>query len=124
MATVLIIEDEAPISANLERLLKVEGHTPITTADGASGIAAARERRPDIIICDILMPGMDGYAVLAALRADVGTARIPFVFLTASADQGERQRGIASGADDFVTKPFKLAELLGVIRKHLGAAPR
>lgn len=120
MATVLIIEDEAPIRANLERLLKAEGYAVVASADGAGGIAAARERHPDIVICDILMAGMDGYAVLAALRADASTARIPFIFLTASADRDDRQRGMASGATDYVTKPFKLAELLAVIRRHIG----
>ena len=111
--------------ANLERLLKVEGYAVITAADGASGIAAARERRPGIVICDILMPTIDGYAVLAALRADPATAQIPLIFLTASADKDARRRGIASGALDYVIKPFKLADLLAVVRKHLGgAAPR
>jgi DNA-binding response OmpR family regulator len=122
MATVLVIEDEAPIRANLERFLKAEGYGVLTASDGTGGIAAAREQRPDIIICDILMPQVDGYGVLAELRADTGTAQIPLIFLTASADKEERQRGLASGATDYVTKPFKLAELLAVIRKHLGAA--
>ena len=122
MATVLVIEDEAPIRANLERFLKAEGYAVLAASDGAGGIAAAREQRPDIIICDILMPRVDGFSVLAELRADTGTARIPLIFLTASADKEDRQRGLASGATDYVTKPFKLAELLGVIRKHLGDA--
>jgi CheY-like chemotaxis protein len=121
MATVLVIEDEGPIRANLARLLKAEGYTVITAVDGARGIAAARELRPGLIICDILMPQMDGYGVLAALQADAGTAGIPFVFLTASADKEDRSRGLASGARDYVTKPFKLNELLAVVRKHLPA---
>jgi two-component system, sensor histidine kinase and response regulator len=120
MATVLVIEDEAPIRANLERFLKAEGYTVLAASDGAGGLAAAREQRPDIIICDILMPQVDGFRVLAELRADAGTTRIPLIFLTASADKEDRQRGLASGATDYVTKPFKLAELLAVIRKHLG----
>jgi len=120
MATVLVIEDEAAIRANLTRLLKAEGYAVITAADGAGGVATARERRPDLIICDILMPRMDGYAVLAALRADTATASIPLVFLTASADKDDRSRGLASGARDYVTKPYKLNELLAVVRKHVG----
>lgn len=120
MATVLVIEDEAPIRANLERLLKAEGYAVIAVGDGASGVAAAKEQRPDVVICDILMPGMDGYGVLAELLADAETARIPLIFLTASADKDDRRRGIASGARDYMTKPFKLAELLAVVRKHLG----
>jgi len=120
MATILVIEDEVPIRANLERFLKAEDYVVITAADGAGGIAAARERRPDIIICDVLMPSVDGYAVLAELSADAATSRVPLVFLTASAEKEERQRGLASGATDYVTKPFKLANLLEVIRRNLG----
>ena len=120
MATVLVIEDEAPIRANLTRFLSAEGYSVVTAADGASGIATARERRPDLIICDVLMPRIDGYGVLAELRANVETARIPLIFLTASADKDDRKRGLDSGAHDYVTKPFKLAELLAVVRKHLG----
>ena len=119
MQTVLVIEDEAPIRANLSRFLSAEGYGVITAADGARGIEAARERRPDLIICDILMPQVDGYQVLAALRADAATAGIPLVFLTASADKEDRQRGLDSGAHDYLTKPFRLQELLAVVRKHL-----
>jgi len=118
MATVLVIEDEAQIRANIERLLKVEGYEVICAADGASGIAAARARRPDMVVCDILMPQIDGYGVLAALRAGPDTAHIPLVFLTASADKDDRRRGLAQGATDYVTKPFKLADLLAVVRRH------
>jgi CheY-like chemotaxis protein len=123
MPTILVIEDEAPIRANLERFLKAEGYAVIAAADGASGIAAARERRPDMIICDVLMPGVDGYAVLAQLGGDAATSRIPLVLLTASAEKEERERGLVSGATDYVTKPFKLADLLEVIRKNLGEGP-
>jgi CheY-like chemotaxis protein len=120
MAAILVIEDEPPIRRNLSRLLTAEGYKVITAADGVNGIVIAREQRPDLILCDILMPRMDGYAVLAALNADQATAGIPFVFLTASADKDDRSKGLASGARDYVTKPFKLAELLAVVRRHAG----
>src|SRR5262245_33079242 len=116
MPTVLVIEDEAPIRRNLSRLLTAEGYRVVTAPEGATGVVTAREQLPDLIICDILMPQMDGYAVLAALRAEQGTAAIPVVFLTASADKEDRNRGLASGARDYVTKPFKLRELLEVVR--------
>ena len=122
MPTVLVIEDEAPIRSNLSRMLTAEGYRVVTAPDGVNGVVMARELGPDLVICDILMPRMDGYEVLAALRADAATAAIPFVFLTASADKDDRSRGLASGARDYVTKPFKLAELLAVVRKHAGNA--
>lgn len=115
-----MIEDEAPIRANLERLLLAEGYAVVTAADGEAGVAAAREHRPALVICDIVMPGVDGYGVLAALRADAATTAIPFVFLTASADRDDRGRGLASGARDYITKPFKLAELMAVVRRLAG----
>ena len=122
MPAVLIIEDEAPIRKNLARMLTAEGYRVITAPDGVNGIVIAREQRPDLILCDILMPRMDGYEVLAALRSETETAAIPLIFLTASADKEDRSRGLASGARDYVTKPFKLAELLAVVRKHAGDA--
>ena len=122
MPAVLVIEDEAPIRRNLARLLTAEGYRVLTAPDGVNGIVIAREQLPQLILCDILMPRMDGYQVLEALRSDAGTAAIPFVFLTASADKDDRSRGLASGARDYVTKPFKLAELLAVVRKHAGDA--
>jgi CheY-like chemotaxis protein len=122
MPAVLVIEDEAPIRRNLARLLTAEGYKVLTAPDGVNGIVIAREQRPELILCDILMPRMDGYAVLEALRSDAGTAAIPLVFLTASADKDDRTRGLASGAREYVTKPFKLAELLAVVRKYAGDA--
>jgi CheY-like chemotaxis protein len=119
MATLLVIEDEAPLRANLVRLLTAEGHKVLTAADGVEGIRQARDGRPDLVICDILMPKVDGYGVLASLRSQPETAAIPFIFLTASAEKADLARGLSSGANDYVTKPFKLADLLGAIRRRL-----
>jgi CheY-like chemotaxis protein len=119
MATVLVIEDEAPLRANLVRILSAEGYRVVTAADGDEGLARAREARPDLVICDILMPRMDGFGVLAALRSGPDTAAIPFIFLTASADKEDLARGLRSGANEYVTKPFKIAELLAAVRRLL-----
>ena len=121
MATLLVIEDEAPLRANLVRLLTAEGYQVITAANGDEGIRRARADRPDLVICDILMPLVDGYGVLATLRSQPETAATPFIFLTASADKDDLERGLQSGANDYVTKPFKIADLLAAIKRRLPA---
>ena len=122
MQKILVIEDETAIRNNLARFLRVEGYEVMTAENGVAGVTAAREGRPHFIICDIRMPELDGYGVLAALRQDAATARIPFMFLTASADRAERHLGLAQGADEYLTKPFKLPELLAAIKRRLAAA--
>ena len=119
MATLLVIEDEVPLRANLVRILSAEGYRVIAAADGDEGIRRVREGRPDLVICDILMPLVDGFGVLASLRSQPETAAIPFIFLTASADKEDLARGLRSGANDYVTKPFKIADLLAAVRKRL-----
>jgi len=119
MATVLVIEDEEPLRANLVRILSAEGFRVVTAADGDEGLARAREAHPDLVICDILMPRMDGFSVLAALRSRPETAAIPFLFLTASADKEDLARGLKSGANEYVTKPFRIADLLAAVRRLL-----
>lgn len=121
MATVLVIEDEKTLRDNLVRILSAQGHDVITAADGDQGIRHARERRPDLVICDILMPQVDGYGVLAELRARQETAAVPFIFVTASADEADLARGLHSGANGYVTKPFTIAELLAAISRWLPA---
>jgi CheY-like chemotaxis protein len=117
--TVLVIEDEAPLRANLVRLLSAEGYQVVAAADGDEGVRRVRESRPDAVICDILMPRLDGFGVLAALRSRPETAAIPFIFLTASADKVDLARGLQSGANEYVTKPFKIAELLAAVKRLL-----
>ena len=119
MARVLVIEDEAPLRANLVRILSAEGHEVASAADGDEGLRCARDARPEIVICDILMPRVDGYAVLAGLRSQPETAGIPFIFLTASADRDDLARGLQSGANDYVTKPFRIADLLAAVKRQL-----
>lgn len=117
-----MIEDEAAIRNNLARFLRAEDYEVVTAENGVEGVAGARAFRPHLIICDIRMPELDGYGVLAALRQDADTARIPFMFLTASADRAQRHLGLAQGADEYITKPFKLPQLLAAIQRRLEAA--
>ena len=119
MTTILVIEDEAPIRENLRQMLQLEGYAVLEAADGVSGIEAARTSRPDLILCDILMPGVDGYGVLAELRGAPDMAAIPFIFLTASANLEDRSQALKRGADDYLIKPFKIADLLAAIRRQL-----
>ena len=122
MQTVLVIEDEAPLRANIVRILSAEGYRVVAAADGEEGIQRVTEERPDMVICDILMPRVDGFGVLAALRSRPETAAIPFIFLTASADKEDLARGLKSGANEYVTKPFKIAGLMAAVRRLLPPA--
>lgn len=122
MAEILIIEDEASIRSNLLRFLKLEGHLVHTAEDGLEGLRKARELQPDLILCDVMMPGLDGFGVLQALKADPATAHLRFVFLSASAEKEQLQHGLTLGALGYVTKPFVLPELAAFIKRHLTSA--
>ena len=119
MPKILLIEDEAPIRATLSRFLRLEGVDVVTAENGAQGVAAARDHMPDLIICDLLMPELDGYQVLSTLRDDARTAKIPFVLLTASAAPEEHQTGIQRGAAAFLTKPFHLDDVRAAIARFI-----
>ncbi len=121
MATILIIEDEIVLQRALRKLLEFEGHTILDAENGVTGLKAAREHLPDLIICDIRMPVLDGYGVLALLRQSAETASIPFVFMTAKASQSEIERGLALGIDHYLTKPFEANELLRIVNDKLNA---
>jgi len=119
MQTILVIEDEAPLRANLARILSAENYRVVTAADGEEGIRHVLEHKPDLVICDILMPRVDGFGVLAALRSRPESMAIPFIFLSASADKDDLARGIRSGANEYVTKPFTITDLLAAVRRLL-----
>lgn len=115
MNKILVIEDERAIRVNLVKLLSVEGFEVIATDNGIQGVRLAQTELPDLIICDIMMPELDGYEVLRTLQQNLITATIPFIFLTAKADRADWRTAMNLGADDYLTKPFTRAELLEAI---------
>src|SRR3954454_4896138 len=114
---VLVIEDEAPIRLLCPVTLAAEGMTLLEAADGPSGLDQAREHTPDVILLDVMMPGLDGWKVAEALLDDERTAGIPIIFLTARAEFRDRARGLDIGGVDYVTKPFNPLELAPLVRE-------
>lgn len=119
MTKILIIEDEASLREDLLDLLEGEGFEATGAAEGQAGIDLARSWQPDLIICDVLMPGIDGYGVLETLRQDQSMALIPFIFLTAKGTGPDLRQGMTLGADDYLVKPYKQSELLAAIATRL-----
>src|SRR5262245_28137415 len=115
MKKILVVEDEAQMRKNMELILKHEGFAVVSAADGGQGIVLAKRELPDLILCDVMMPEVDGYGVLGALRAERATETIPFIFLTAKSDATEVRAGMNLGADDYLTKPVSVDDLLGAI---------
>ncbi|HEY9871808.1 MAG TPA: response regulator [Candidatus Obscuribacterales bacterium] len=119
MSKILVIEDEEPVRANIVKLLTLEDFEAIGAENGAVGVQVAKEQMPDLIICDVMMPELDGYGVLNALQQDDVTATIPFIFLTAKAAKEDLRHGMELGASDYLNKPFTRNELLKVINTQL-----
>lgn len=115
MKKILVVEDERVLQKNIIKILRLEGFEVIGADDGASGVTCARQESPDLIVCDVMMPEMDGYEVLQTLQEDVDTALIPFIFLTAKTDRSDMRQGFEMGADDYLVKPFDADELLRAI---------
>lgn len=122
MTKILIIEDEGSIRKGLAEILRLEGFEILTAEDGQAGANLAEEYLPDIIISDILMPVMNGHQVLKHLNSLENTKHIPFIFISALADRDDLRKGMNSGADDYLTKPFTRAELLNAIHARLEKA--
>ncbi len=118
MATplVLVVEDDRPLAATLARVLEAEGHDVEVVGDGNDAVRRARERRFDLVVLDVMLPGMDGIAVCRRLRS---TGSVPILLLTALGGTEERVRGLDSGADDYLVKPFAYEELLARVRALL-----
>ena len=119
MKKILIIEDQAPMRRNLSLMLKMEGFEVLAAENGRAGLDLAQREKPDLILCDVMMPELDGYGVLEKLRADPATATIPFIFLTARGDKPDIRQGMNLGADDYLTKPAPRAEVLAAIAARL-----
>jgi len=119
---VLVIEDNPDLAYGLRNNLEIEGYTVEVVADGAKGLARARSADPDLVILDLMLPGMDGFKVLRALR-DEGR-RVPVLILTARGEESDKVRGLRLGADDYVTKPFGVLELLARVEALLRRATR
>ncbi len=132
MKTILIIEDDAQTRENLQLILDMEGFRALTAANGRVGLDLARRESPDLVLCDVSMPELDGHGVLRELRANEGTAAVPFIFLTARGEKRDMRDGMNLGADDYLTKPLDAEDLITAIETRLarhsavlatGAAP-
>ncbi len=119
MTKILLIEDEPQMRRGMATALDMEGFTVTTAANGRLGVEAARKERPDLILCDVMMPELDGYGVLEALRANAGTLGVPFIFLTAKGEKPDIRHGMNLGADDYLTKPVAIDDLISAIRARL-----
>jgi DNA-binding NarL/FixJ family response regulator len=119
MKKILVIEDEPEMRRNITALLRYYDYESIAAENGRVGVEAARRAKPDLILCDVMMPEMDGHAVLQALQADASLARIPFIFLTAKGEKDDLRNGMNLGADDYLTKPVTNAELVKAIETRL-----
>ena len=119
MKKILLIEDDRVMRENTAEILGLAQYEVVTAEDGKKGIQTAKEFSPDLIVCDIMMPKLDGYGVLHILSKDPETTAIPFIFLTAKAEKSELRKGMELGADDYLTKPFEETELLNAIESRL-----
>ncbi|QEM67643.1 response regulator transcription factor [Geobacter sp. FeAm09] len=119
MDSILIIEDDPSYRNMMELILQMEGFDVRTAVDGQSGLDLLHEKRPDLVLCDILMPDLDGHQVLEALKSEHAYAEIPFIFVTAMGARGEIRFGMAKGADDYLPKPFSASELLEAVTSRL-----
>lgn len=123
MTTILIVEDEETLREELAYNLGQEGYKVLTTGDGEEALHLIRKRKPDLVVLDIMLPGLDGLSVCRLVRRDPEVAHIPIIMLTARGTQGDKMVGLDSGADDYITKPFGLGEFLARVRAVLRRVP-
>jgi DNA-binding NarL/FixJ family response regulator len=119
MKKILVIEDEPEMRRNITSLLRYDGYQAIAAENGRVGVELARGEKPDLILCDVMMPELDGHSVLQALHADASLARIPFIFLTAKGEKEDLRAGMNLGADDYLIKPVANADLVRAIEARL-----
>lgn len=119
MSRILVIEDEITIRDGILDILTFEDFDVLGAENGIVGVQLAKEHKPDMIICDLIMPELDGYGVITAIRNDPDMQDIPFVFLSAKSSKSDIEKGLALGANAYLTKPFNPNDLLTAIRTHL-----
>jgi CRP-like cAMP-binding protein/CheY-like chemotaxis protein len=119
MATILIIEDEEDIRLNLTEILSLAKYDVIAASDGKEGIGKAQKEFPDLILCDVMIPYIDGFGVLHIVRKNPDTKDIPFIFLTSKSEMSSIRNAMSLGANDYITKPFESGDLLNTIKKNL-----
>ncbi|MFK7923438.1 MAG: response regulator, partial [Bacteroidia bacterium] len=122
MPKILLIEDNPEIRESMAEILELSGYEILKAHNGKLGVTKARETNPDLIICDVMMPELDGFGVISLLSKDPETQQIPFIFLTSKMDAKDIRKGMNLGADDYLTKPFELSELLNAIDLRLEKA--
>ncbi|MCC6273966.1 MAG: response regulator [Deltaproteobacteria bacterium] len=119
MKKILLIEDDAAVRGNTAEILELANYKVVAAENGKRGLQLIKEAKPDLVVCDVMMPELDGYGVLHILSKDPETAGIPFIFLSAKAEKGEIRKGMNLGADDYLTKPFEETELLNAVEARL-----
>src|SRR5687767_11630765 len=119
---VLIIDDNQDIRENTSEILELAGYKTITAENGKKGVELAIKEKPDLVVCDIMMPELDGYCVLHLLRKNPETQYLPLIFLTAKTERSDFRKGMEMGADDYITKPFDDIELLNAIEARIKKA--
>jgi len=120
MANILVVDDEPNIVLSLEFLMEQAGYKVTTAEDGEQALACVEIATPDLILLDISLPGISGFDVLEQLRAQAATERLPIIMLTAHGREVEREKGMAMGADDYITKPFSTQALVEKVRQLIG----
>lgn len=118
---ILIVDDEPNIVISLEFLMMREGHEVHVARDGEAGLVAVRDHRPDLVVLDVMMPKLDGFAVLESIRADPDLAHTRVLMLTAKGREAEREKGLTLGADAYMPKPFSTRELVDKVKELLAA---
>ncbi|RYD68211.1 MAG: response regulator transcription factor [Verrucomicrobiaceae bacterium] len=122
MKRILVIEDQAPMRRNIALMLEMEGYEVLTAENGRVGVDTARQKLPHLVICDVMMPELDGHGVVQTLRGEDATATLPFIFLTARSDKSDVRIGMNFGADDYLVKPVIREDLLAAVEARLSRA--
>jgi len=119
---VMVVDDEPYIARVIKFKLEQEGYTVVSANDGITGLEKIRQEKPQLVLLDVMMPGLSGYEVCQKIKADAELAGIPVVFLTAKGQERDREQGLAIGASDYITKPFSPNRLLELVRTMIGGA--